>query len=507
MTNLLLEIFSEEIPAGMQERAAEKLSQALQKALNETLDGSHIVTHWSTPRRLGFHVENVSSLTAEKTEEVRGPKTSAPEQAVAGFMGKYGSDESKISQKGGHYFFTDTCELHLKDIISDVINSFVWPKSMRWGDSAKTWVRPMKSILCLYGHDVVEVSYDGILASDKTIGHRFMSGSKPFAVKSFADYKSKMESHYVMINHADRKQSIVSQIDEQLKAHGGLKLLEDQGLLSEIAGLVEYPVVHLGKIEEQFMSLPREVLQIALKVHQRYLMLEDLDGNLAPYFVIVSNIKATDGGKSLVHGNEKVLRARLSDAMFFYDLDKKSTLESKLEKLKKVTFHKDIGSVFDKVMDIEKYSAEIAAFMKTDVQKSKIAAKLCKSDLVTEMVKEFPELQGVIGGYYAEHDDLGSDIAAAISDHYKPVGPNDNLPANDLGNVVSIADKLVTLNSLFAINVKPTGSKDPFALRRAANGVIRMVGAERIESFFEFMRGKNLLRPDVEQYIKDRKIL
>lgn len=512
MPSLLLEIFSEEIPAGMQVKAAADFANSLAKRIDDVFGGNHHVEHWSTPRRIGFRVAEISGSVETKAEEVRGPKTSAPEQALKGFLGKYGVDKSALDEKDGYYYLTvqpenKSADEHIKDVIEQTLNAFVWPKSMRWGESVKTWVRPMVSILCLFGSKTIEAAYGDIVASNKTQGHRFMSNNKPFAVKNFEDYESKLKEQSVVLSHENRKESVLHQINSILRSYDGLQLIEDKGLLNEIAGLVENPFVHIGKIDAEFMELPREVLQIALKVHQRYLMLEDEQGNLAPYFVIVSNIEATDGGESLVKGNEKVLRARLSDAMFFYDLDKKSKLEEKLEKLKKVTFHKDIGSVFDKVSMLEEYSLSISEFMKVDTSKAKMASKLCKSDLVSEMVKEFPELQGVMGGYYAANDGLPNDVASAISDHYKPVGPNDSVPANNIGKVVSIADKLVTLNKLFEINVKPTGSKDPFALRRAANGIIRMVGNDNIESFFEFMKSKNMLRSDVEQYIREREIL
>lgn len=508
MTTLLLEIFSDEIPARMQVNAMNSLNDLIIRTFKESYGIDAKSNAWVTPRRLGFHFTDIPSKIDAISEEVRGPKTSAPEAALNGFLGKYNAKKEDLEVKGDYYSLMYTkpavdIKEAIKNTIEQSIKKFVWPKSMKWGDFQETWVRPIHSILCLFGHDVIPVTYGDIVASNTTKCHRFMDGDKVHHISSYDDYQKKMEAGKVVLDVQTRKDLILAGVQSVIKDKK-LKLINDEDLLNEIAGLVEFPHVLLGSIDSKLMHLPRELLIITLKHHQRYLMLENTDGTLAPYYIIVSNIVPSDNGQKIVEGNNKVLRARLADALFFYENDKKVKLEARLEKLKKLTFHQELGTVYDKTQSTLKLAEQVAKFMDCSQEKVKRAVMLAKADLVTDMVKEFPELQGVMGYYYALNDLEDSEVAIAIADQYKPVGPNDSIPGNAIGKVLAVSDKLDTMNQLFGIGIKPTGSKDPFALRRAANGILRIIGEDKIAEFFDILLKNKAIRDDVVLYIQQR---
>jgi glycyl-tRNA synthetase beta chain len=358
-------------------------------------------------------------------------------------------------------------------IVQDIVRTFPWPKSMRWAKGSQSWVRPLHSIICVYSGLPVEFEVDmggvTIPTSNVTKGHRFLAPDS-FSVMNFEDYKHKLKSSFVILDSEDRKKIILEQIS---KLSSPYSLKEDIGLLEEVAGLVEWPTAFMGSIDPQFMDLPREVLTTSMRVHQRYFSLENKDGSLAPKFVIVSNTIPNDGGKTLVSGNERVLRARLSDAAFFYDQDKKQPLESFLEKLKGVVFHGSLGTMAQKVDRLESLSIILAPQLGCDVVQAQRAARLAKADLATHMVGEFPELQGIMGRYYSSHET--QDVQNAIGEHYSPKGPGDKCPSSPLSVLVALADKIDTLVGFFTKGIQPTGSKDPFALRRCALGIIRLI--------------------------------
>ncbi len=505
MSDLLLELFSEEIPARMQVAAAEQLQIQIKNKLDTELACSCTAESWVTPRRVGIYLSGIPSLQKESVEELRGPKISAPAQALEGFLNKNSLTKDQLEQKGEYYV------AHVKkgggkvsDVIQksieEVLNKFVWPKSMKWGENQTRWVRPLQNILALFDSNVLKVQFAGLTANDNTFGHRFHS-PKAISVSSYDDYKTKLAQASVMLQTEDRKKSILSQIEKVISGKN-LNLVKDEGLLDEVAGLIENPFVLLGSIEQKFMALPREVMVITLRHHQRYFMLEDSKGNLAPHFIIVSNTTTDDNGAEIIHGNEKVLKARLSDASFFYELDKKTKLEDLVPALKKLTFHEKLGTAYDKMQSVLKISPDIAKFFDVDSEKLKRAITLSKADLVSNMVKEFPELQGVMGYYYAQHNGEDKSVALAIKEHYKPQGPSDYAPSEPLSAAAAVCDKLDTLNLMFSINIKPTGSKDPFALRRAANGIIRIVGEAKLNEFLNI----SIIREDVREFILERNI-
>jgi glycyl-tRNA synthetase beta chain len=478
MPELLLELFSEEIPAKMQVSVAQTLFANLSSSLKECTGEESRGEYWVTPRRIGCVFYDIPEYTKASKEEIRGPKISAPNAALDGFLKKYNLNKGQLTQIEEYYY----AEIHkesapsslvVSEVVANNIKNLVWPKSMRWGKVEITWVRPLHGLLCLFNNKILPMQYGHLKASNTTYGHRFLS-KDPIEIADFADYKQKLEKNYVMLNPSQRKDKILEQIQNLLKGKR-LQLIQDEELLDEIAGLVEYPIVLLGEIEQRFMELPKEVLMITLKHHQRYLMLADEKGELAPNYIIVANFIATDGGKEIIHGNSKVLKARLSDAEFFYKQDLKKKLSEYIGQLKKLTYHQQLGSVYEKIQDVKVLSDKIAAKLKIDKSKISKATELAKADLVTNMVKEFPELQGIMGYYYALNQGEDKDVAEAIRDHYKPMGPNDSIPVNPIGAVVAIADKIDTLEKMFSIGVKPTGSKDPYALRRAAIGLQRII--------------------------------
>ncbi|MGB3809281.1 MAG: glycine--tRNA ligase subunit beta [Parvibaculum sp.] len=484
MSELLLELFSEEIPARMQARASDDLKRLVTDALKAAGVESANARAFATPRRLALVIDGLPDKTPDVKEERKGPKVGAPDQAIQGFLraaGLTSIDQATVQEdkKGAFYIaLTEkkgraTADL-IAEIVPAVVRAFPWPKSMRSGRHELRWVRPLHSILCILGGKVVPFEIEGIASGDTTRGHRFMAPDA-FAVTGFADYEKKLEAAKVVLDPAKRAASI-KEGALKLAADAGLKLFEDEALLNEVAGLVEWPVPLIGKIDDQFMEVPQEVLTSTMRANQKYFALTDAKGKLAPRFIVIANLIAEDGGKAIINGNERVLRARFADAQFLWEQDKKVTLESRLPKLEEVVFQAKLGTVREKAERIAKLAREIAAFVPgADADKAETAGRLAKADLTSGMVGEFPELQGLMGGYYARNDDLGDDIAIAIAEHYSPLGPTDSIPASTLGKVVALADKLDTLVWFFGIGDRPTGSKDPFALRRSALGVIRTV--------------------------------
>lgn len=485
MAEFLLEIFSEEIPARMQKRASEDLIKLLSDALLKNGLTINDVSSWSAPRRIGLCIKDLPLKTQDINEEKKGPKLGAPQAAIDGFIRAAGIksiDEARIENdpKKGDFYVVDfvktgkqTIEI-LAQIIPQIIQSFPWPKSMRWGTGNLRWVRPIHSIIALFDGEIVDFEIEGIKSGNQTQGHRF-HGNGIFEVSNFADYQSKLEIANVIIDRDVRKAEIMRQIGE-ICAANNLELIDDIGLLEEVCGLVDKPVVILGQMDESFLDLPPEVIRLTLRINQKYFVLNSkATQKLAPYFIVVSNVAAIDGGKAIAHGNARVLAARLNDARYFWDLDRKAKLESRVEKLDKIVFHQKIGSLGDKVKRIVELAGEIAPIIGADVNLAKRAALLAKADLVSEMVGEFPELQGIMGRYYANNDNEHADVANAIMEHYKPVGPSDYVPTNPVSIAAALADKFDTLVSFFAIGEKPTGSGDPYALRRAALGIIRII--------------------------------
>ncbi|WP_425987710.1 glycine--tRNA ligase subunit beta [Brevundimonas sp. TWP2-3-2] len=480
MPQLLLELFSEEIPARMQSGAArdlERMATERLKAAGLTYD---TLTTYAGPRRLTLVVEGLPAATPERSEEVRGPRASAPEQALEGFLRKTELTRADLTERDGFFYGLirepgqKTTDL-VADMVEQIVRAFPWPKSMRWGDGTLRWVRPLKRILAVFDGRVVPFEIDAMPAEAVTEGHRFMGAGKPFAVHDFADYRAKLEQHFVLLDVADRKLKILEAARAACHARG-LELVDDDGLLDEVAGLAEWPTPILGDMDPQFLDLPPEVVRLSMKVHQKYFAVRDpATGKLAPNFLVVANVEASDGGVALAAGNSRVLSARLNDARFFWDEDRKVGFDVWMEKLKGVTFHAKLGTMAERTMRIAALAREIAPLLGADPDQAERAARLAKADLASGMVGEFPELQGVMGGYYARAFGEPDAIADAIRDHYKPQGPADSVPTAPLTVAVALADKLDTLVGFFAIDEKPTGSKDPFALRRAALGVIRLV--------------------------------
>ncbi len=490
MPELLLELFSEEIPARMQRKAADDLLRLVTDALvaaGLTYEGAKA---FSTPRRLALTVTGIPAHSPATREERKGPKVGAPEQAVQGFLRSAGLaslDEARIQsdpKKGDFYIAViekhgrHTTEI-LAEAIPAIIRAFPWPKSMHWGTGRLTWVRPLQSILCTFGPEtedpeIVRFEVDGIASSNVTRGHRFLA-PEPFTVRRFEDYAEKLEKAKVVLDPERRKDIILHDARDRALALG-LELVEDEGLLDEVAGLVEWPVVLTGTFEEAFLAIPPEVIRATIRANQKcFVLRKPGTTDLANRFVLVSNIEARDGGVAIAAGNGRVIRARLSDAKFFYETDRAATLESRLPKFKDIVFHEKLGTQAERIDRIARLAAEIAPLVGADVAEATEAARLAKLDLVTEMVGEFPELQGLMGRYYAAAEGKSPAVAAAIEEHYKPQGPSDRVPTNPVSIAVALADKLDTLAGFWTIDEKPTGSKDPYALRRAALGVIRIV--------------------------------
>ena len=486
MAQLLLELFSEEIPARMQAKAEADLGKVLGDALTAAgLDFDELQTA-SGPRRLAVVVDGLPKRSADVREERKGPKVGAPEKAVAGFLrgaglGSIDEAEVRVDPKKGEFYVAviEKAGRAATDIIAgavpEIVRKFHWPKSMRWGTGDLRWVRPLQRIVCVLDGAVVPFEIDGLASGNETEGHR-VHGRGPFVVSGWEDYQSQLEgAGYVMLARADRK-ALIAKRAEALCKKAGLELVPDEGLLEEVTGLAEWPVPVLGEMDAAFLDLPPEVVRLSMRTHQKYFAVRDpKTGKLAPNFVTVANIEAADGGAKIAAGNAKVLSARLDDARFFWDNDKKTGLEAMLPKLAKIDFKKELGSVADKVERVAALARELAPKVGADPDLAERAARLAKADLVSEMVYEFPELQGVMGRYYALEAGEERPVAGAIADHYQPQGPGNPVPSDPVSIAVALADKLDMLFGFWAIDEKPTGSKDPFALRRAALGVVRIV--------------------------------
>jgi len=489
MPDLLLELFSEEIPARMQARAADDLK----KMVTDRLVAAGLVYEGArafvTPRRLALTVHGVPAQQPDVKEERKGPKVGAPEQAIAGFLraaGLASIDQAKVqADKKGDFYVAVTEKKGrpaiqvIADIVPEVVRSFPWPKSMRWGSGRLNWVRPLHSIVATFGPEteepeIVRFNIDGIESGNTTRGHRFMAPA-PFTVRRFDDYVAKLHDAKVVLDPARRADTILHDA-RNLAFAQGFELVEDEGLLAEVSGLVEWSVVLMGSFDKAFLAIPDEVIRATIRANQKCFVLRDPQtAKLVNKFILVANEEATDGGKAIVAGNERVIRARLSDAKFFYDTDLKTRLEERLPKFSQIVFHEKLGTQEERIARIVALAGELAPLVDADRAKAERAAQLCKADLLTEVVGEFPELQGLMGKYYAEAQNEDEAVAHACEDHYKPKGPDDLVPADPVSIAVALADKIDTLVGFWAIDEKPTGSKDPYALRRAALGVIRLV--------------------------------
>ena len=495
MPDLLLEFFSEEIPARMQPRAAEDL----RKLVTDRLVAAGLLYEgakaFATPRRLALAVHGIPARQPDLKEEKKGPRVGAPQAAIEGFLKNAGLasiDQAKIEKdpKKGEFYVAAVEKKGraaidvISEIVPDVARTFPWPKSMRWGATsaqpgARAWVRPLHSIVATFGPEtedpqVVKFAVGGIASGNTTRGHRFMAPGA-IDVRRQADYMEKLEKAKVIVDPA-RRQDIILAEARNLAFAQGYELLEDAGLLIEVAGLVEWPVVLMGTFDRAFLAIPDEVIRTTIRNNQKCFVLRDPQAaRLANKFILVANIEAADGGRAIVAGNERVIRARLADAKFFYETDLKTRLEDRLPKFKDIVFHEKLGTQWQRIERIERLSAALAPLVKADVDKAKRAARLCKADLLADVVGEFPELQGLMGKYYAEAQGEDEAVAHAIEDHYSPKGPEDLVPGDPVSVAVALADKIDTLVGFWAIDEKPTGSKDPYALRRAALGVIRLV--------------------------------
>ncbi len=516
MTDFLLELRSEEIPARMQEKACADLARLFATEIEKAGLSADRIETFATPRRLALIARGLPLATEPVSEEIKGPRADAPAQALAGFLGKTGLTREQLVErtdaKGNTILFAvasrpgrATKEV-LSAAIPGLIRAFSWPKSMRWGAaSASTaslrWVRPLQGIVALLGDDLVACEVDGIVAGTATLGHRFHHPG-PITIGSADDYAFKLRAAHVILDPAERR-AIIAEGAAKAAAAQGLSVVPDEGLVAENAGLTEWPVPLLGDFDPAFLAVPREVIQLTMRTNQKYFALVDAEGALAPAFVCTANIEATDGGAAIVAGNRKVLAARLSDARFFWDQDRKVPLAEWAKKLDRIVFHEKLGTVADKVERVAKLARWLveerivpaslgAGGPSTSLGEgegvgraaladmAEQAARLAKADLVTGMVGEFPELQGVMGGYYARAEGLPDDVADAIRDHYKPVGQGDEVPTAPVTVAVSLADKLDTLASFISRDIIPTGSKDPFALRRSALGAIAIILQNRL---------------------------
>ncbi len=489
MPELLLELLSEEIPARMQARAAEDL----RRGVTERLTGAGLAFKearaYVTPRRLALVVTGLPAKQPDTQEEKKGPRLDAPEKAIQGFLrgnGLASIDQAEVREttKGSFYFLVRKSKGQasakvLPGILVEAIQALTWPKSMRWGANGFTWVRPLHGVTAIFDgkklHGRLALGAGVALAfGNSTVGHRFLAPKK-FAVTSFADYKSKLKAAKVILDPAERRAVIAKQA-KQKAARAKLAVRDDPALLDEVTGLVEWPVVLMGRIEEPFMALPPEVLATAMRAHQKYLALVDESGALANRFLVVANMETADQGKEIAAGNERVLHARLADARFFWDQDRKIPLAARTPRLGQIVFHAKLGSLDQKIDRVQALAVEIAGHIEgADKDRVRSAARLCKADLVTGMVGEFPELQGIMGRYYALADGEHAEVADAIAEHYAPLGPHDACPSAPVSVALALADKIDTLVGFWAIDEKPTGSKDPYALRRAALGVIRLI--------------------------------
>ena len=502
MPDLLLELFSEEIPARMQARAAEDL----RKAVTDRLVDAGLVYEGAktfvTPRRLALAVHGVPNRQADVREEKKGPRVGAPENAIAGFLkaaGLASISEAKVQPDKKGDFYVAVIEKPgraaidvIAEILSQVIKTFPWPKSMRWGAESKepgalNWVRPLHSIVATFGPeteepDIVPLAIDGVAVGNETRGHRFMAPA-PFTVRRLADYLQKLDKAKV-VPDAERRRDIILTEAKQLAFAQGLELVEDEGLLAEVSGLVEWPVVLMGSFDQSFLHIPEEVIRATIRNNQKCFVLRDAaHAKLVNKFILVSNIEAEDGGAAIVAGNERVIRARLSDAKFFYETDLKTRLEDRLPKFEHIVFHEKLGTQAERIARIERLAGELAPLVGADVEKAKRAARLCKADLLTEVVGEFPELQGLMGKYYAEEQGEDEAVAHAIEDHYSPKGPDDFVPADPVSIAVALADKIDTLVGFLGDRREAdAGARILMRSDRATLGMIRIILENKVSS-------------------------
>lgn len=492
MTEFLLEIFSEEIPASFQTLGQAQLANAFDLRLKKENLSFESIKTFGTPRRMGLLITDLPLVQADRSEERRGPRVDAPAAAIEGFLKSVGKnredcEEKYVGDKGPFLFATLHEKGHptlniLARIVEDILEQFEWPKSMRWKTDTFVWARPLHGILALFDGKIVPVHLKSldIQAGAHTYGHRFLSPHQ-IMVRNYADYKVQLAQNYVQVEPLERQKSIQEQIDVLL-ASKGLILKEDTGLLEETANLVEWPVVLMGTIEERFTQLPEEVLITSMRTHQRYFATRDRNGKLAPHFLIVSNMETPDQGQTIIDGNERVLRARLSDAHFFWEQDMKRPLEEWNKPLAHRIFQEKLGTIADKINRLKQTSSALLSHFPTlNPQQAQQAISLLKADLSTGMVGEFPELQGIMGGHYARAQGLSSQVAEAIRTHYAPAGPQDTCPTDPLSIHVALVDKVDTLVGFFAAGLEPTASKDPYALRRTALGIIRLIHENELD--------------------------
>ncbi len=515
MPDLLIELFSEEIPARMQGRAAADLKKLVTDGLVEAGLTYASAGAFSTPRRLTLSVEGLLAESPDTREERKGPKVGAPDKAIEGFLRGAGVSKDDLEirdDKKGQVYFAVIAKpgRPAADIIAEVlenaIRNFPWPKSMRWGAAPLKWVRPLHSIICLLsdeaGATVVPVDIDGLVAGDTTEGHRFM-GAGRFAVTGFDDYATKLKANSVILDATERADHIWNDATNQAFANG-LEVVEDRGLLTEVAGLVEFPVVLMGEIAEDFLGLPPEVLQTSMKEHQKFFSVKNPKTGRIERFITVANRETADNGATILAGNQKVLFARLSDAKFFWENDLRvanAGMETWTDALSNVTFHNKLGTQAARIDRIAALAREIAPAVGADADLAEKAARVAKADLSSEMVYEFPELQGLMGRYYAEAAGLPQEVANACEAHYSPLGPSDEVPTEPVSVAVALADKIDTLTGFWAIDEKPTGSKDPFALRRAALGVIRLIMENDVRVSLADVLGKGYEGADVAHLV------
>jgi glycyl-tRNA synthetase beta chain len=524
VADFLLELLSEEIPARMQDKAREDLARLFATELDKAGLKASAIETFATPRRLALIARGLPVETAAVSEEIKGPRANAPEQALEGFLRKTGLARDQLVERDGVLFAViekpgrATTEV-IAEAVPSVIRAFPWPKSMRWGAASLSteglrWVRPLQGIVALFDGAVVPFAVAGVTSGNETVGHRFHS-SGPVAIGGADSYAATLRAAHVIVDQ-DERRAIIRDGAIRLAREAGLELIEDEGLVAENAGLTEWPVPLLGRFDADFLSVPPEVIQLTARVNQKYFVCKGADGKLANAFVCTANIVASDGGAAIVEGNRKVIAARLSDARFFYETDLKVPLEEQAKKLSNIVFHERLGTVADKVDRVAKLArwlVEVGIVKGADPAMAERAARLAKADLVTGMVGEFPELQGLMGGYYAGAQGEPAEIADAIRDHYKPVGQGDEVPTDPVTVAVSLADKLDTLAQFFAEDMKPTGSKDPFALRRAGLGLLDLLARNAIRArlfgvvdFSMVLRApSNPLRVDeVMQFLIDR---
>ncbi|QTD56401.1 glycine--tRNA ligase subunit beta [Parasphingorhabdus cellanae] len=528
MADFLLELLSEEIPARMQAKARADLERLFAAQLNDEGLKAADITVYSTPRRLALIAKDLPDHTEAVSEEAKGPPEGAPDQAVDGFCRKNGVTRDQLEVrdvKGRATYFAvinkpgRAASDVLAEAIPAIIKAFPWPKSMRWGDASLSteslrWVRPLSGIVAILGDDLVACEIDGVTSGYETVGHRFHHDGV-VTIGNAGDYAEKLRACYVLVDHTERE-AIIREGAAKAASDGGLELVADEGLVIENAGLTEWPVPLLGGFDPAFLDVPEEVIQLTARVNQKYFICRDKSGKLAPNFICTANIDATDGGKAIVAGNEKVLAARLSDAKFFWELDQKTPLEDHAKKLSNIVFHEKLGTVADKVERVAKLAEWLVSLEGNGFYQSSPgdtfhgevseAARLCKADLVTEMVGEFPDLQGLMGGYYAEKEGKSEAVANAIRDHYKPVGQGDEVPTDPVTVAVSLADKLDTLIAFDAVDLNPTGSKDPFAIRR--QGLAALALMNRLNLRIPMKHVIEMVRGDifVQQFTKFIKI-